>query len=138
MTRKVDPPVTAMPAEDVRRPRSVYRLGEEPDPRFTLANERTLLAWLRTALALVATGVALIMLSDHFEVLSVALTMTAAIASALTGGVTAIVAFLHWQSVERALRLRRPLPSPSAMPIVIAAVLGLAAIALVAAISSLA
>ena len=26
--------------------------GEEPDPRFTLANERTFLAWIRTALAL--------------------------------------------------------------------------------------
>ena len=26
--------------------------GEAPDPRFTLANERTFLAWIRTALAL--------------------------------------------------------------------------------------
>ena len=30
-----------------------------PDYRFSLANERTLLAWLRTALALVAGGVAM-------------------------------------------------------------------------------
>ena len=30
--------------------------GEEPDPRFTLANERTFLAWMRTALAFVAGG----------------------------------------------------------------------------------
>ena len=28
----------------------------DPDYRFTLANERTLLAWLRTALALIAAG----------------------------------------------------------------------------------
>ncbi len=32
--------------------------GEEPDPRFTLANERTFLAWIRTSLALLAGGVA--------------------------------------------------------------------------------
>ncbi|GAB14727.1 hypothetical protein ARGLB_075_00090 [Arthrobacter globiformis NBRC 12137] len=32
--------------------------GNEPDPRFTLANERTFLAWIRTSLALLAGGVA--------------------------------------------------------------------------------
>ena len=32
-------------------------VGEDPDPRFTFANERTLLAWNRTALALIAAGV---------------------------------------------------------------------------------
>lgn len=48
-----------------RRPRRVYDLGDEPDPRFTLANERALLAWLRTALALVVTGVAVVGLSGH-------------------------------------------------------------------------
>ena len=32
---------------------------QHPDYRFSLANERTLLAWLRTALALVAGGVAM-------------------------------------------------------------------------------
>jgi putative membrane protein len=31
----------------------------EPDYRFTLADERTMLAWFRTALALVAAGVAI-------------------------------------------------------------------------------
>lgn len=33
--------------------------GQEPDPRFTFANERTFLAWVRTALALVAGGIGL-------------------------------------------------------------------------------
>jgi putative membrane protein len=37
----------------------VYRSGSEPDPRFSLANERTFLAWIRTALALLAGGVGL-------------------------------------------------------------------------------
>ena len=40
------------------RPRSL-RDGDEPDPRFTLANERTFLAWVRTSLGLVAGSVAL-------------------------------------------------------------------------------
>jgi len=42
-----------------RFPARLYREGSEPDPRFSLANERTFLAWLRTALALLAAGVAL-------------------------------------------------------------------------------
>ena len=40
-----------------RFPRHVYGHGTEPDPRFSLANERTFLAWIRTSLALVAGGV---------------------------------------------------------------------------------
>lgn len=32
--------------------------GAEPDPRFSLANERTYLAWLRTSLGLIASGIA--------------------------------------------------------------------------------
>jgi uncharacterized membrane protein YidH (DUF202 family) len=42
-----------------RFPRWVYGEGSEPDPRATLANERTFLAWIRTALALTASGIAL-------------------------------------------------------------------------------
>lgn len=41
---------------DSRWPRHVYRAGEEPDPRFTFANERTFLAWIRTSLALLEIG----------------------------------------------------------------------------------
>lgn len=33
--------------------------GIEPDPRFTLANERTFLAWIRTSFALIAGSIAL-------------------------------------------------------------------------------
>ena len=42
-----------------RFPRWVYGAGDEPDARFSLANERTFLAWIRTSLALSAAGVAL-------------------------------------------------------------------------------
>ena len=41
-----------------RFPRSVFEEGEDPDPRFSLANERTFLAWIRTGLAFVAAGLA--------------------------------------------------------------------------------
>src|ERR1700721_906742 len=40
--------------------------GHEPDYRFTLANERTFLAWIRTALALVAAGLAIVQLLPPF------------------------------------------------------------------------
>ncbi len=42
-----------------QRPKFIYAHGSEPDPRFTLANERTFLAWIRTGLAFIAGGIAL-------------------------------------------------------------------------------
>lgn len=48
---------------DQRQPASVYGRGDEPDPRFWMANERTALAWMPTALALVAAGVAIVSIS---------------------------------------------------------------------------
>ena len=39
-------------------------VGEEPDVRFTLANERTCLAWIRTSLALIGGGLAASQLID--------------------------------------------------------------------------
>ena len=41
---------------------SLRRLGAASDPRLTLANERTFLAWNRTALASVAGGLAAVQL----------------------------------------------------------------------------
>ena len=38
----------------------------EPDVRFTLANERTFLAWNRTALALVVAGLGIVQLLPPF------------------------------------------------------------------------
>lgn len=90
-----------------RFPSSVYALGEEPDPRFSLANERTFLAWTRTALALIAGGVAL-------EVLGLDLhpgfRLAASLLLMVTGTVVAPLAWWEWMRAERALRQSRPLP----------------------------
>ena len=101
-------------AGDGRRPRSLYGVGEEPDPRFSMANERTALAWVRTALAFVAGGVGLTSvariagLSRLMDVVSAAL--------CVLGGLLAVVAVLGWRRRELAMRLDRPLPAPFALP----------------------
>jgi putative membrane protein len=43
-------------------------IPHDPDYRFTLANERTFLAWLRTSLALIAAGVAVVQLVPEFGI----------------------------------------------------------------------
>ncbi|MFC7492905.1 MULTISPECIES: YidH family protein [unclassified Nocardioides] len=91
-----------------RRPHWVYDAGEEPDPRYTLANERTFLAWVRTALAMMAGGVALhaLGLPDNDSVRGLL-----AIALVLLGGVATVFAMLRWARIERAMRTGTPLPA---------------------------
>lgn len=107
-------------SDEQRRPTSVYGVGSEPDPRFSLANERTALAWLRTGLALVGGGVALTTLGTFADG-GAFLDVIAAVAC-LSGGVLAVGALLSWRRAERALRLKQPLPSPSALPILVTGV----------------
>lgn len=103
-----------------RKPASVYGVGSEPDARFSLANERTALAWLRTGLALVAGGVALTTLAS-FGTGNVFLDIVAGLAC-LGGGVLALAALSGWKRRERALRLSQPLPAPRILPILVVAV----------------
>lgn len=103
-----------------RWPSSVYGRGEEPDPRFTLANERTFLAWVRTGLALLAGAAAV----DALD-----LPLTDAVQTALAAGlalaalVTAGLAWRSWVRTERAMREGEALPSNPAMVVVLVAVL---------------
>jgi putative membrane protein len=102
------------------------QIGDEPDYRFTLANERTFLAWIRTALALAAGGLAAVSLLDEFrggELLGVALLVLSF--------VTAASAYRRWALNEQSMRLNAPLP-PSRLPMLMA--IGTAAIAMVAAV----
>jgi len=109
-----------------RRPQRVFRVGQDPDPRFTLANERTLLAWLRTALALVMAGVAVVGLS---ELITPAwLVEVLAILAFVGGGTTALAGYVQWQRVERAMRRNEPLPSGVGTVVVLATVIAIALI----------
>lgn len=91
-----------------RFPASVYGVGEEPDPRFSLANERTFLAWTRTGLALIAGGVALEVLGLD---LHAGFRLAASLLLMITGTAVAPLAWWEWMRAERALRRSRPLPS---------------------------
>ena len=91
-----------------------------PDYRFTLANERTLLAWLRTGLALVAGGVAVAEYAPDLGAPwgggAVALGLVATGLGAALGG------YRRWRLNERAIAAGRPLPESRLMPGVAAAV----------------
>lgn len=77
----------------------------QPDYRFTLANERTLLAWERTAIALVAASLVVFhfMPSGWREyALGVLLLMA--------GAVAGIGGYIRYRQVDAAVRADRPLP----------------------------
>jgi putative membrane protein len=101
----------------------------EPDPRFTLANERTFLAWNRTALALIAAGLGIVQLLPPFpgvpfgrHVVGIPLIVLGAV----------IAAAAHWELKRNQTAMRRgePLPRsvvPRLLTITIAGVAALAA-----------
>jgi putative membrane protein len=92
-------------AEDDSRP-GPHSGGTEPDYRFTLANERTFLAWLRTALGLLAGGVAVRQLIPDPAPVSIVLAgLCVLLAAAL-----AATAYPRWRRVQLAMRAGLPLP----------------------------
>ena len=98
----------------------------EPDARFSYANERTFLAWIRTALGLITAGLAITQLLPPFHVAGgrrlVGIPLIAL-------GVAISAASIHnWRANERSMRLGLPLPR-SALPAMTAIVVSLVAVA---------
>lgn len=100
--------------------------GEEPDYRFSLANERTFLAWIRTALALLAGGVLLEQFSTKLgpHIVVVALAVVLGVLAALL----CAMAYVRWRANEIAMRHTRRLPGTLAIPLIAATTLGIAAV----------
>lgn len=114
-----------MPNPRDRWPATVFDGGEEPDPRFSLANIRTLLAWLRTALALQVGGVTLGTLDLPMPR---AVQAVAGVVALVLSILTAAHAWTSWARTERALRRGQGLPGASDALFVIAGVVLLGAL----------
>ena len=107
-------------------PTELRKVGTPPDYRFSLANERTFLAWIRTALALAAGGLAAVTILDDFpgeEALGIGL-LALSVATAWTS-------YRRWALTETAIRVDEPLPE-SKLPLVLAG--GVALIVVAAAV----
>jgi putative membrane protein len=87
--------------------------GNEPDYRFTLANERTFLAWIRTALALVAGGVLLVQFSSQLQPRAVLVALACGLC--VLAVLLAATAYSRWKRNEIAMRHGQPLPHADAV-----------------------
>lgn len=93
--------------------------GNQPDTdyRFSLANERTFLSWIRTSIALLAGGVAVARFAPDASDGRVASAILAGLCIVL-GGWLALGAFLHQRRVHNAMVAGRPLPGSVLVPLV--------------------
>ncbi len=114
-----------MPSADPNR--SGEPAGEqEPDYRFTLANERTFLAWIRTALALIAGGIAVVQFVPAFGIPGIRHGFSVALTAG--GGLLAALAVRRWQRVQNAMRHDEDLP-PTRIPVMLGGAIAVAVLA---------
>jgi putative membrane protein len=83
----------------------------EPDYRFTLANERTFLAWQRTSLGLLAAAVAAVQFMPELPIHGMRHTLGAMVGTLAM--LTAGTGLQRWVQVDRAIRHGQPLPRPT-------------------------
>ena len=91
------------------------REGTDPDYRFSLANERTFLAWLRTALAMLAGAVALTQFVEPFAVPGARTAL--GVLLAVLGTALAALSYRQWARNESAMRHQRNLPWTPLIPL---------------------
>jgi putative membrane protein len=116
--------VTAV-AEPDGGPRPGRDREEEPDYRFTLANEPTFLAWIRTSLALLAAGVAIVQLvprvgfaAGRYVVGELLIVLSILVAA---------TSVRRWQHVQQVMRAGGALPG-TRLPLIVAAGLMMVAV----------
>lgn len=96
--------------------------GGDIDPRYSLANERTFLAWVRTSLGLLVAAAALMAVDLPWP--DGAVRALAGVLAAAAGG-SAFASWARWRRVENALSTGQAAPPPRAH-ILLAASVGLA------------
>lgn len=99
----------------------------EPDARFTMANERTFLAWSRTALALVVAGLGVVQLLPPFPQVPFGRHLIG-VPLIILGGCVALIAYVEMTRNQRALRRGEPLPR-SVLPQVLSITVTVVAVA---------
>jgi inner membrane protein YidH len=95
----------------------------EPDYRFTLANERTFLAYLRTSLAFYAGGLSVVQFLDFGDRRWVARVI--GIMLVLAGLASSVGAYVRWKQNLAAMRSQGPLPA-GRLPLLLATTIALA------------
>lgn len=110
----------------------VRSVGADPDPRFTLANERTFLSWITTSLGFLGVGLAIgTLVPERSTALRVLATAWILVATVL-----ALRGLVRWFKVERAIRLGSPMPLSSSIPFVAAALAMLSVASLAALVAA--
>ena len=109
---------------------------EEPDYRFSLANERTFLAWIRTSLALLAGGVGVIGVANHFSTREGRAAL--GLALVLLGALSAGTAYRRWRMADVAMRAGQPLPRAPMIAVLGAGMAAVAVLGIVLAIVNVA
>lgn len=105
--------------------RNLLSAGSDPDPRFSLANERTFLAWIRTSLGMIALGVGVATFVSTTETKGFSIVIAGFLV--VLGGAIASVSWFRWLNVERAMRGSKGIPPSKIAPYL---ALGIAALAL--------
>lgn len=89
--------------------------GKCPDYRFTLANERTFLAWIRTAVALMAGAVGIEQFSPQLS--SDGLRFSISMLLLLAASTMGYLSWRRWRRNEHAMRLEKALTYTRALAI---------------------
>ena len=101
---------------------------DDVDPRYSLANERTFLAWIRTSLGLLVAAAALMAVNLPWP--AGAVRALAVVLAAAAGG-SAFASWARWRKVEEAISTGQAAPPPRAHILLTGAV-GLASAVVIA------